>query len=86
MDRPLHVTDMQIITLISTDTEHKLPLLVVQFPCDMHGQCLNIQYPDRIPQIGYSFSESSNVSVCCSAVHLINVSHAHIHGIQVAIN
>ena len=26
------------------------------------------------------------VSVCCSALHLINVTHAHIDGIQVAAN
>ena len=88
MDRPLQVIDLQNVTLKSTDNDNVQSLLVPHFPCEVHGQCLEIEYPD----VYYRKSlykivfERSMVSVCCSALHLINVTHAHIDGIQVAAN
>ena len=44
MDRPLQVIDLQNVTLKSTDNDNVQSLLVPQ--CEVHGQCLEIEYPD----------------------------------------
>ena len=86
MDRPLEVRDMQNVTLKSTDTEKVQPLLVVQFPCAVHGNCLELELSDYhqtdFPWIGYPMPSP----VCCSAVHFKNVSQAHIDGIEISAN
>ena len=86
MDRPLEVIDMQNVTLKSNDTENLQPLLVPQFPCEMHSDCLEIEPPEVAPPYAiFSLSfTTSNVSLCCSAIRLINVTLAHIDGIQIA--
>ena len=76
MDRPLEVIDKQNVTLKSTDTKKVQPLLVVQFPCAVHGNCLELECS------GYIMPSSG----CCSAVHFRNVSQAHIDGIEISAN
>ena len=80
MDRPLEVIDKQNVTLKSTDTEKVQPLLVVQFPCAVHGNCLELECSD------YTQNNTMPISVCCSAVHFRNVSQAHIDGIEISSN
>ena len=80
MDRPLEVRDMQNVTLKSTDTEKVQPLLVVQFPCAVHDNCLELECSD------YTLYKKIPSSVCCSAVHFRNVSQAHIDGIEISAN
>ena len=88
MDRPLEVTDMQNVTLKLNDTENVQPSLVPQFPCKMHSQCLEIEPPDvaYAKRDHHMIFARSKVSVCCSAIRLINVTLAHIDGIQITAN
>ena len=88
MDRPLEVIDMQNVTLKLNDTENVQPSLVPQFPCEMHGQCLEIEPPDvaYAKRDHHMIFARSKVSVCCSAIRLINVTLAHIDGIQITAN
>ena len=91
MNRPLEVIDMQNITLQSwtSNTANVRPLLVPQFPCEVHDQCREIRNPYRIvfKKFGITYKTSaSKISLCCSALHLINVALAHIDGIQIAVN
>ena len=81
MDRPLKVRDKQNVTLKSTDTEKVQPLLVVQFPCAVHGNCVELECSDYTP-----YYNKMPSSVCCSAVHFRNVSQAHIDGIEISAN
>ena len=82
MDRPLEVRDTQNVTLKSTDTEKVQPLLVVQFPCAVHDNCLEFEWGvNRLT--GYP---PMPISVCCSAVHFRNVSQAHIDDIEISAN
>ena len=86
MERPLEVIDTQNVTLKLNDTENVQPSLVPQFPCEIHGQCLEIKPPDVAPPDSNDYLNftTSNVSLCCSAIRLINVTLAHIDGIQIA--
>ena len=68
MDRPLELIDTQNVTLKLNDTENVQPSLVPQFPCEIHGQCLEIKPPDVAPPDSdeYLNFTTSNVSLCCS--------------------
>ena len=95
MDRPLHVLDMKNVTLKSSDSENVQPVLVPRFPC-VYSYCLGIvNISSRTYHVGYHgpwknirdfYYEKNFISVCCSVVHVINVSHAYIDGIQIAAN
>ena len=95
MDRPLHILDMKNVTLKSTDSENVQPVLLPRFPC-VYSHCLEIVnisshpypvgYHGSRKNIGDFYYEKNFISVCCSAVHLINVSHADIDGIQIVAN
>ena len=92
MDRPLEVINMQNVTLKSTSNDNVQPLLVPTFPCDIHREYLEIGHVYLYME--YNLQETiafkalnfniSIISLFCSTVHLINVSHAHIDGIQIA--
>ena len=85
MDRPLEVRDTQNVTLKSTDTEKVQPLLVVQFPCAVHDNCLEFEW-GVYPRTDYPWHQLMPSPVCCSAVHFRNVSQAHIDGIVISVN
>ena len=89
MDRPLEIIDMQNVTLKSTSAENVQPLLVLKFPCEVHSHCLELfnilDAGYDYPLSDYGFYHEINILfVCCSTVHLINVSHADIDGIHIA--
>ena len=87
MDRPIEIRDVHNLTLKSTGNENIQPQLVPQFSCEIHGRCLDINYTITARnRIANSRSEPRSVPVCCSAVHLINVSYIHIDGICVTVN
>ena len=83
MDRPLEVIDMQNVTLKSTNIENVQPLLVTQFRRKERDQCHEIRRSEVGNQIINYFSR--DVSLCYSALHLINVTLAHIDGLQITV-
>ena len=95
MNRPLEVIDTQNVTLKSISNKTVQPVLVPRFPCEVHSHCLELfnisshtSDPDCCEAFNdYGFYHEINILfVCCSTVHLINVSHADIDGIQIAAN
>ena len=73
MDRPLEIRDVENITLEASDGNSDMyPQLVAQFTCQYVADtdCIYL---------------SSRLSVCCSVVRMINVTHAAIMGISVTV-
>ena len=88
MDKPLLVLHKKNVTLKSTSSETVQPQLVPQFPSDVH--CWDIEYLSTYA-VGtyydeYLRYERRKASVCCSALHLSNVSNAQIDNIQVVVS
>ena len=73
MDRPLEIRDVENITLEASDGNSDMyPQLVAQFTCQYVADtdCIYL---------------SSRLSVCCSVVRMINVTHAAIMGISLTV-
>ena len=76
MNRPLEIIDVENISLeASDDNSDKNPQLVAQFTC---------QYGADTDCIHIMINFEMYMNVCCSAIRMINVTHAAIKGISVA--
>ena len=76
MNRPLEIRDVENISLeASDDNSDKNPQLVAQFTC---------QYGADTDCIHIMINFEMYMNVCCSAIRMINVTHAAIKGISVA--
>ena len=72
MDRPLEIRDVENISLEASDDNTDIyPQLVAQFTCQNEAisDCIVLQ----------------SLHVCCSAIRMINVTHAAIEGISVTV-
>ena len=72
MDRPLEIRDVENISLeASEDNSDIYPQLVAQFTCQNEaiGDCIVLQ----------------TLHACCSAIRMINVTHAAIQGLSVTV-
>ena len=76
MNRPLEIRDVENISLeASDDNSDMYPQLVAQFTCQNEAisDCIGLQ------------SLVVTLYVCCSAIRMINVTHAAIQGISVTV-
>ena len=76
MNRPLEIRDVENISLEVTDDNSDIyPQLVAQFTCQNEAisDCIRFQ------------TEFKTLYVCCSAIQMINVTHAAIDGISVTV-
>ena len=83
MERSLQIVRVQNITLRSVDNETGQTLLVPQYLCKVNDHCIEL----KTPELGVGCKpcfERSEVCTNCSAIHLVNVSHSQIDGIQIA--
>ena len=83
MNRPLVIRDIHNISLTGSNVKSNVfPQLVAQFPCQYRPRsksCIHIR------KSAYPFIISNSIEVCCSIIHLINVTNSTFRDITIAV-